>query len=300
MNNSLSLLRCSVLCMAVLVLAMPGAAQIKAPAPANLFYAFNNSMRGKGPTDPAEQAALLAELGYQGFEGYDLDVLPELAAELHARDLEVSTIYFRVDIDAEEDPYDPRIAQYLETFLHGRGVILTVHLHSQRCKPSDPAGDERAVPILRRLADLAHTHGAQVAVYNHVNFWAESIDDGIRLSRKVNRRNFGAAFNLCHWLQLEGDHQLEKRLDDIMPYLFVVTLCGAEGGPDAKGAGWDKLIQPLDQGSFDNYGFLRAVRERGYEGPVGLQCYNIALPARQQLTRSMAAWRDIQRRLGTG
>ena len=290
-----------------LLLAATGATQTPAEEPtqqapeaeaaSHRFYAFHNSMRGKAAQTPAEQADLLAELGYQGFEGHNLDELPQLVAALHERKLELSTIYFRVDIDGKAEPYDPRIARYLATFLHGTGVILTVHLHSKRYGPSDPAGDAQAVPILQELADLAHAHGAKVAVYNHVNQWAESIDDGIRLSQKVNRRNFGAAFNLCHWLRLEGDRDLQARLDAIQPYLLSVTLCGADGGPEAKGAGWDRLIQPLDQGSFDNLELLKALIARGYRGPIGLQCYNIALPARELLTRSMTAWLELQRRL---
>ena len=256
----------------------------------NPFYAFNNSMRGQEPFDPGAQAGLLAELGYDGIEGYSLDELPRLAEEMHKRELKIATIYFKVDIDAEDKAYDQRIGEYLKTFLRDRGVILTVHLHSKRFKPSDPEGDAVAVPILRELADLAHAHGAKVAVYNHVSFWAESIDDGIRLSKKVNRRNFGAAFNLCHWLALEGETDLGTRLDAIAPYLLSVTLCGADGGPGAKGASWNKLIQPLDRGSFDNLAFLKEIVRRGYTGPIGLQCYNISLPARDHLTRSIEAW----------
>jgi len=260
----------------------------------NPFYAFNNSMRGKPPSDPAAQAGLLAELGYDGIEGYSLDELPRLAEEMHKRELTVATIYFMVDIDAKDSPYDQRIVEYLKTFLKDRGVILTVHLHSKRFKSSDPEGDAVAVPILRELADLAHAHGAKVAVYNHVSFWAESIDDGIRLSKKVNRRNFGAAFNLCHWLALEGETDMGERLDAIAPYLLSVTLCGADGGTGAKGASWDKLIQPLDQGSFDNLALLKEVVRRGYTGPIGLQCYNISLPARDHLNRSIQAWRGFK------
>ena len=262
----------------------------------NPFYAFNNSMRDQGPTDPAEKAALLEELGFDGFEGHNLDLLPRLAEELHQRKLRVYTIYFQVDIDDAEKPYDPRIGEYLATFLADTGVILTVHLHSEKFQRSDPKGDELAVPILRELADLAHRSGAQVAVYNHVGFWAETIDDGIRLSRKVNRRNLGAAFNLCHWLKLEAGQDLSKRLEAIMPYLLSVTICGADGGPDAKGAGWERLIQPLDRGSFDNYAFLEALIERGYTGPIGLQCYAIELPAREHLGRSMKTWQEFRRR----
>ncbi len=262
----------------------------------NRFYVFNNSMRGKAPTALADKAALLKELGYDGMEGHSLDELPALATELHKRKLKVLTIYLKVDIDSEKVPYDPRIVKYLETFLKNSGVILTVHLHSNKFKISDPEGDVFAVPILQRLSDLAHNNGASVAVYNHVGFWAQSISDGIRLSKKVNRRNFGAAFNLCHWLHLEGDSELTRSLDAVAPYLLSVTLCGAVGGPNAKGASWDKLIRPLDKGSFDNLAFLRAVIARGYRGPIGLQCYNIRLPAREHLARSMRTWQGFKRR----
>ena len=73
-------------------------------------------------------------------------------------------------------------------------------------------------------------------------------------------------------------------------------ICGADGGPGAKGGGWDRLIQPLDQGTFDNYAFLREVVKRGYTGPIGLQCYNVKLPPKEHLTRSIEAWREFQRR----
>jgi len=261
----------------------------------NTFYVFNNSMRDKAPFDLADKATLLKELGYDGMEGHSLDNLPSLAEELYKHKLKIPTVYFKVNIDAIVVPYDLRIADYLATFLKDSGVVLTVHLHSNKFMSSDPAGDEFAVPILRELSDLAHTYGAKVAVYNHVNFWAESIDDGIRLSKKVNRRNFGAAFNLCHWLALEGETKLENRLDEITPYLLSVSICGADGGLDARGASWNKLIQPLGQGSFDNLAFLRGVVNRGYAGPIGLQCHNIALPARKHLAQSIQTWQGFKK-----
>jgi sugar phosphate isomerase/epimerase len=240
---------------------------------------------------------LLAELGFDGLEGHSMDELPQLVAELHKRKLQLSTIYFQVDIDVKENAYDQRIENYLETFLQNTGVILTVHLHSKIFGPSDPKGDLHAVPILQKLADLAHKNGASVAIYHHVSFWAESIDDGIRLAKKVNRRNLGAAFNLCHWLSLEGEVDMNKRLDVISPYLMSVTLCGADGGTTAKGSSWNKLIQPLDQGSFDNLAFLREIIKRGYCGPIGLQCYNISLPPKEHLNRSIQTWRSFRKKI---
>lgn len=257
------------------------------------LYAFNNSMRGSGLSDPAAQSALLKEMGYAGIEGYDLTALPKLAEEIQKRGLKVFTVYLQVDIDGDGDPYDPRIETYLPTFLKDTGVTLTVHLHSETYGPSDAAGDGLAVPILRKLADLAHTHGARVAVYHHARFWAETIDDGVRIAKKVNRRNFGAAFNLCHWLWKEGEVELDATLDSAGPYLMSVSICGADGGEASKGSGWNRLIRPLDEGSFDNRALLRSLADHGYDGPVGLQCYNIKAPAKEHLRRSMEAWKSF-------
>ena len=66
-------------------------------------------------------------------------------------------------------------------------------------------------------------------------------------------------------------------------------------GEDVKGASWDKLIQPLGRGSFDNLAFVRAVVERGYAGPIGLQCYGISIPAEEHLEESLKVWRNIRR-----
>lgn len=291
-------------------------ASIAPKPPAFPLYAFNNSMRGSDLSDPADQATLLKELGYAGIEGYDLTALPRLAEEIQKRGLKVFTVYLKVDIDGGGDPYDPRIETYLSRFLKDTGVILTVHLHSETYGSSDPAGDAQAVPILRKLADVAHEHGAKVAIYHHANFWAESFADGVRLSKKVNRRNLGAAFNLCHWLWYEARHtsrapktgepgnvgfrlrrdveeggvDLHATLAVAAPHLMSVSLCGADGDEVPEGSGWSRLIQPLDEGSFDNGALLRLLSKLGYAGPVGLQCYNIKAPTKEHLRRSMEAW----------
>jgi sugar phosphate isomerase/epimerase len=56
---------------------------------------------------------------------------------------------------------------------------------------------------------------------------------------------------------------------------------------------WNQLIQTLDQGSYDAGAVLRQLREIGYTGPVGLQCYNLKGDQKDNLQRSMAAWRRL-------
>ena len=65
-------------------------------------------------------------------------------------------------------------------------------------------------------------------------------------------------------------------------------------------SGWDKLIQTLDKGSFDNYKLLKYLKDIGYTGPVGLQGYRIEGDAKENLASSMKAWREINKKLATG
>ena len=118
----------------------------------------------------------------------------------------------------------------------------------------------------------------------------ERVEDAVRVARKVERENVGATFNLCHWLKVDGK-DLQARLEQALPHLSVVTVNGA----DADGAGWDRLIQTLDKGSYDVGGVLTILEGLGYTGPIGLQGYGIGGDVHDNLRRSMDAWRKLSR-----
>ena len=77
-------------------------------------------------------------------------------------------------------------------------------------------------------------------------------------------------------------------VNNLFHFLFQVTINGADPTGD-----WDRLIQPLDRGSFDVSLVLKELRRIGYTGPIGLQCYNIAEDKSQHLSRSIAAWNRL-------
>jgi sugar phosphate isomerase/epimerase len=99
-------------------------------------------------------------------------------------------------------------------------------------------------------------------------------------------------FNLCHFLKAEEESRLGTVLGNALPHLLAVSINGSDRGETIR-AGKGQWIAPLDTGDFDLAGCLRLLRERGYTGPVGLQCYGITGDARDHLTRSMAAWRRL-------
>jgi sugar phosphate isomerase/epimerase len=245
--------------------------------------------------------AMLAEVGYRGvdfsalsFFGRSVDQLPEVLAAVDGHGRELYAVYFAVDIDGGACPPDVRRAVEL---LRGRGeTVIWAALRSERHEPGSTAGDDAAVATVRAMADLAGAAGLRVALYPHTNDYAERVSDNVRLAERAGRENVGVTWNLCHWLRVEGGRAFEKTAALAMPHLLRVTINGADT-PEGE-LGWDRLIQPLDAGSYDVYGFVSRLRELGYEGPIGLQGYGIGGDHREVLTRSLAAWQGFMRRSG--
>jgi sugar phosphate isomerase/epimerase len=194
-----------------------------------------------------------------------------------------------VDITPGKQAYDPRFKEVMP-LLKGRGVQFLLLMNG--LKPSDPAGDERAVEIIREMAALASDSGAQILLYPHSYMWMERIEDAVRVADKVDRPNVGVMFNLCHWLRVSKDRDYKSRLAKAMPRLWAVSISGADEFDDKPG--WAHYIQPLGRGSFDMPAFLKTLRQLGYTGPVGLQCFGIPGDMRDTLAESMKAWRSYQ------
>ncbi len=116
------------------------------------------------------------------------------------------------------------------------------------------------------------------------------------MAEKADRPNAGIMFNLCHWMKTGEEPELRPLLEKALPRLAAVSLSGSDAVAEVK-SGKGKWIQPLDSGTYDLYGFLKLLKDLGYKGPVGLQCYGIGGDARDHLARSMAAWRKLNERL---
>ena len=142
---------------------------------------------------------------------------------------------------------------------------------------------------------MAGESGLRVALYPHAGDWLQRVEDAVRVAQKVDRKNVGVTFNLCHWLMVDDERNMRQVLKLAMPHLFVVTINGTRRGvsPSSR-EGW---IQTVDRGTFDNYGLLRTLKELGYTGPIGLQCYGIQGDVRDNLARSMRTWREFSARI---
>ncbi|MBI5383075.1 MAG: sugar phosphate isomerase/epimerase [Verrucomicrobia bacterium] len=263
-----------------------------AELPSNPFFALCMDTHDAKKRSLPEQAALLKELGYDGAGHLWLDKVDERLKTLDAAGLKLHQIYIRVDVSPDaKQPYDPRLKEILPQ-LKGRGTQLAALVGGG--KPGDESRDPRAVELLREIAALAQPNGLKIALYPHTSDWLERVEDAVRVTRKVDRDNVGVMFNLCHWLRTDQQRNYRALLERVGPKLFAVSLNGADESDPSPG--WSRYIQPLDAGSFDMGQFLHTLRDLGYRGPVGLQCYGLPGDARDHLARSIAAWRKLNQR----
>jgi len=260
------------------------------PAGPNPFFAMDTGTKDAKHQTVKQQVDMLKELGYDGIGvGFkDCKELPKMLEELDKNGLRLFAVYLGANIDPGEQKYEPKLKEALK-ILKGRNTILWLFVRSKKYKPSSPAGDARAAEIIREIADMAAEHRVRVALYPHYRFWVERVEDAVRVAKKVNRKNVGVTFNLCHWLRVEDQKNMKSLIKSAMPHLFVVSINGADSG----GEDWKQLIQTLDRGSFDTSRFLRTLEDCGYTGPIGLQGYGIGGDAYENLKRSMSAWRQL-------
>ena len=270
----------------------PAAAREAAATKTNAFFPFCIDTHDAKKRNLEQQAALLKELGYDGVGHLWLDNIPERLKTLDAAGLKLLQITMTVNITPGKQAYDPRFKEIMP-LLKGRGVQFLLLMSGM--KPSDPAGDPRAVEIIREMAAIASESGAQILLYPHTGDWIERIQDAVRVADKVDRPNVGVMFNLCHWLRVSKDRDYKPLLVQAMPRLLAVSINGADEFDDKPG--WAHYIQPLGRGTFDMLTFLKTLRQLGYTGPIGLQCYGIEGDVRDNLTESMKAWRGYSAQL---
>ncbi|MCY3018990.1 MAG: TIM barrel protein [Planctomycetota bacterium] len=254
----------------------------KAPWP---FYAFDNGLGGV-PT-PEAKCKLLKDLGYEGIEYHPGD-LPRMLEQLDKHGLKLFSIYTTPSL---EDPI-PKWGDWIK-LLKGRDTRIEMGITRKSVKPSDPAGDEKGLALVKAISDLCADTGPVVSIYPHTGFWTERVDDGVRMAKLSERKNVGTNFNLVHWQWVKQTRTVEEALKDALPHLFLVTFNGLKGPKTGQ-----QQIRPLDDSDYDLQEFLALVKKTGYAGPVGLQCWSVKEPAEEHLKRSMAAWQKLVAGLG--
>lgn len=258
----------------------------------NPFYAMDTSFQRPGLT-PAEQLDLVKELGYAGVAWHEQtpEQVKATVDDLVKHGLKMFTIYCPAKVTPDGDlTHSPGLPKLMES-LKGHGAIIWIHIGGAGPAFDKLTGKEPLVAKLRSLSDIAAANGLRIAIYPHLGEWTARFGDATRLAKIVNHPQFGVTFNLCHNLAIGDEAKIPALLDDAKDVLVTVTISGADTG--VSGGKWDKLIQPLDKGSFDVGAVLKKLKQIGFTGPIGFQGYGIKSDARTILVPTMDAWRKL-------
>lgn len=253
---------------------------------ANAFFAMDTGISG----EPTAVSDTLQELGYDGFGGSGVSVKPMREA-IEGQGLKLWNIYLTLELKAGVSALTPELRQQIDD-LKGSKTTLWIAI-----KEAPKDGGVTAKNAVTEIAELAKQAELEVSLYPHTGFWMSRFPDAAKLAAMVDREDVGITFNLCHWLKTEGDADPLPAIIKEKAKLQFVTINGADKG-DTKSMNWDRLIQPLGKGSYDVAGFVRKLQvEADWKGPIGLQSYGIKGDQKQNLTRSLAAWRKMSGKL---
>jgi sugar phosphate isomerase/epimerase len=235
------------------------------------LYAFQNGIEFGSFED---EAKVLKELGYDGVTqvkkgGSDL---AERIKVYEKYGLKVGSIY----LPSSEQAVSADTIRPLEN--RGATIDLTV----AKITPE-------IIDSIRKTASVAESMHIRVAIYPHHGLAIATISQALDLVKEVNHPNVGVAFNLCHFLRSESVESLENIIKEAGPKIFTVSTSGG----DVSGKDWEDFIKTLDQGNFSQIRLFKALKEIGFNGVVGLQCYRVAGDKKDNLKKSIQAWQEI-------
>jgi|TARA_B110000285_G_scaffold212180_1_gene255489 sugar phosphate isomerase/epimerase len=263
----------------------------------NIFYCQNTMWDfDNRPETPLQKAKLMKAIGFDGLEGFGYTNFFELKKELTKEGLSMPVNYVKIDFGVD-GKLNGNALNEIKEMIKGseKGAIVYFALIGRYFIDTEESGEEMVVPVLREFSDYAISFGVKLCIYPHVTFYCETIAHSVKIAKMVDRKNFGAALNLCHLLKVEGIEELDTKIETYTPWLFAVNISGADIG-DTKEFGWDRLIQPLGQGSFDTYAFVKSLKDHGYDGPFGIQVYNLKGDVVETLTKTKEVWEGYKRR----
>jgi sugar phosphate isomerase/epimerase len=265
----------------------------------NTFYAFNNSMRmPNAPTGMEAQAELIKRLGFDGYSGHTNDNYFARRAALDKAGLKMPEIYWGIDMDSTgQISYKEGLKEIIQDS-KDRDLVVALFSNVKYYMNNKEVGDPLLAKAIGELADFAAPYGVKIAIYPHVGNYCETSEHSVRLAKMANRPNVGAIYNTCHLLKKEGEEGWEQKLIEALPYLYMISINGADSG-NTKEMNWDKLIQPLGEGTFDTYKLVKLAKDNGYNGLFGLQCYDIKQDCEVALTKSINTWNEYKKRYAT-
>jgi len=268
----------------------------------NDFFALHNIIRGDSIYNTFDkQVSLIKSAGYDGIEINQVESFEGMKEALDKHSFKAAYFYVKINLDT---PYmDKRMEGYIRRLKGSKTIIAPFIISNSRFTPGNGKADSLVVHLMRQLSDWAKPSGVQVALYPHLGFYVERTDHALRLVKSIKRKNVGLSFNLCHWLAttaVEERSRLKSHLKELLPYVKMITVSGANDVISKSKNVWDDYILPLGEGTFDTYALLKyCIKDLKIKVPIGVQCYNIKTDKYQLVKNSMKVWQQYKNKLET-
>jgi sugar phosphate isomerase/epimerase len=239
-----------------------------------------------------ERAEMLARLGIRRLAyDYRAEHIPTFDAEVEAmkrRGIELTAWWFPGTLNAEAKTILAVIERHgirPQLWVSGGGkAVATPEEQAQQV--------EREAARLKLIAEAAQKLGCKVALYNHGG-WFGQPENQIAIIERLARdgvTNVGIVYNFHH-----GHDQLARFPElwkTMQPHLLAVNLNGMVAGGDKSG----RKILTLGEGD-QELAMLRAIRDSGWKGPVGILNHREQLDAEVALRDKLRGLAQLTRAL---
>lgn len=144
---------------------------------------------------------------------------------------------------------------------------------------------EAAAAIVTKVARQAQALHCKVGLYNHGGWYGEP-ENQLEIIRRVNLPNVGIVYNFHHG----HDHvaRFPALLAKMLPHLLAININGMKAS--AK-------ILPVGSGA-DELAMLKAIRDSGYRGPIGILGHRAELDAEESLTLNKNGLKSLLKTMG--
>ncbi len=172
---------------------------------------------------------------------------------------------YQLPVQAMEQP-----RQDAEVMERAFQAAVEIGIPVVNCGPGGKTGDEesmrRSIDSLGKLADMAEKYGVTLCVKAHVGCAMYNTPTTLRVLEAIQSPAFGLDMDPSH-IHRAGENPVEAiaAVVDRIRHVHIRDCLGREHGPGKP------EMQANGRGDIDLLGYIRVLRENGYEGPVDLE-----------------------------
>lgn len=249
--------------------------------------------------NPASQVSIASRAGYHGL---GIATMNPGTLRSFARLPEVRSGEFRIPSTLWwSEVGDPLDTSRLDSVLaSAHEMDMSIWMVAAGSKKA-PGALEQAIEKYDRVARRCETAGVRLVLYPHAGTVIETVEESLPILDSLRRRGHPevmTSIHLCHELKAGNGGRLDGIVKKSAPHLALASISGADSDPiTIRLGGWESVIKPLDEGTFDPRPFLASLARYGFRGTMELHTYHLKDPGKpgydQHLERSLRRWREL-------